>query len=218
MSKRFYWKKIRPILLSIFMCCIFFLILMAITSNRNGDLTIYVDRTSITKSLSLSESRTLSDPKGKMYGPSLSGAWDTSEDYIPSDVYLLDGNNSGSNYIAYTFYVYNSGIETLDYYMRFEIENTSKHLDEVVRVRFYVNDVLTTYAKKSNITDEPETGTTAFESDRIITSHTITDFEPNEVTKYSIVLWVAGEDAECTNEKIGGSITLSMGFSVLGIV
>ena len=218
MSKRFYWKKMRPILLSIFACCVFFLILMAITSNRNGNLTIFVDRSSITKSLSLSESSTLSDPKGKIYGPSLNGAWDTSEDYIPSDVYLLDGNNSGTNYLAYTFYVFNSGIEKLDYSMKFELENTSKNLDETIRIRFYVNDVLTTYAKKSNITDEAETGTTAFESDNIITSHTITDFEPNEVTKYSIVLWVEGEDIDCTNDKIGGSITLSMAFSVLGII
>lgn len=191
---------------------------MAITSNRNGNLTIYVDRTSVTKSLSLSESKTLSNPQGKIYAPSLEGAWDTSEDYIPSDVYLFDGNNSGTNYLAYTFYVYNSGIESLDYSMNFKVDSSSKKLDEVIRVRLYVNDVLTTYAKKSNITDEPETGTVAFESDNVITSHTITDFEPNEVTKYSIVLWVAGEDMECTNDKIGGSVTLSMAFSVLGIV
>lgn len=218
MSKRFYWKKIRPILLSIFICCVFFLILMAVASNRNGNLTIFVDRSSVTKSLSLSESSTLSNPQGKMYGPSIDNAWDTSEDYIPSDVYLLDGNNSGKNYIAYTFYVYNSGIENLDYSMIFEIENTSKKLDEAIRVRLYVNNVLTTYAKVNSDSGEAESGTVAFESDNIITSHTITDFAPNEVTKYSIVLWVEGEDVDCTNDKIGGSITLSMAFSVLGVL
>lgn len=218
MSKRFYWKKIRPILISIFVCSVFFLILMAVASNRNGNLTIFVDRSSVTKSLSLSESRTLSNPKGKMYGPSISNAWDTGEDYIPNDVYLLDGNNSGDNYLAYTFYVFNSGIENLDYSMKFEIENKSKKLDEAIRIRFYVNDVLTTYAKKNSLTGEAENGTVAFESDKVITSHTITDFAPNQVTKYSIVLWVEGEDIDCTNDKIGGSITLSMAFSVLGIM
>ena len=30
--------------------------------------------------------------------------------------------------------------------------------------------------------------------------------------------WVESDDPDCTNDKIGGSITLSMGFSVLGIV
>lgn len=192
--------------------------LMAFTSNHNGNLTIYVDRTSVTKSLSISESSNLSDPVGKIFGPSLDNAWDTTEDYIPSDIYFLDGNNSSKNYIAYTFYIFNSGVEALDYSMKFKIESVSKELDDVVRIRFYVNDELTTYAKKSTITGEAETGTTAFESDNIITSHTITDFEPNEVTKYTVVLWVEGEDFECTNEKIGGSITLSMAFSVLDVV
>ena len=88
---------------------------MAFTSNHNGSLTIYVDRTSVTKSLSISESKTLSNPQGKIYGPSLIDAWDTNDEYIPSDVYFLDGDNSGKNYIAYTFYVFNSGVESLDY-------------------------------------------------------------------------------------------------------
>ena len=228
MSKRFYWKKLRPIVISVVVCCIFFLILMAITSNRNGDLTIYVDRSSVTKSLSLSESSTLSNPKGKIYGPSLSNAWDTrmceeEEDptavsCVPTNTYLLDGNNSGKHYISYTFYVFNSGIENLDYSMSFNIENTSKNLDEVVRVNLYVNNSLTTYAKKSNISGEAELGTTAFESNDVIVSGTVTDLEPNEAVKYTIVLWVDGYDEECKNDKIGGSITLSMRFSVLGIV
>ena len=228
MSKRFYWKKLRPIIISVVTCCAFFFILMAITSNRNGDLTIYVDRTSVTKSLSLSESSTLSNPKGKIYGPSLSEAWDTrmceeEEDpstvsCVPTDTYLLDGNNSGKHYISYTFYVFNSGIENLDYSMSLNIENTSKNLDDAIRINLYVNNALTTYAKKSNVTGEAELGTTAFESGDVIVSNTVTDVEPNEAIKYTIVVWVDGYDNECTNDKIGGSITLSMKFSVLGIV
>ena len=63
--------------------------------------------------------------------------------WLPDDIDTeATGAHNGDNYIAYTFYVYNSGIETLDYSMKFEIENTSKNLDEVVRVRFYVNDVM----------------------------------------------------------------------------
>ena len=218
MSKRFYWKKIRPILLTVVICCTFFLILMAITSNKQGNLTIFVDRSSATKSLSLSETSLLTDPKGKIYGPSIGNAWDTLESNIPEDVYLLDGNNSGESYIAYTFYLYNSGIETLDYTMSFNIENTSKNLDEAVRVRLYINDVPTTYAKKNSITNEAEIGTNAFESNSVITSQTVTNFEPNKVTKYSIVIWVESDDVDCTNDKIGGSLTLSMSFSIVGIM
>lgn len=218
MSKRYYWKKIRPILLSVAICSMFFLIMMAITSNRNGNLTIFVDRASVTKCLSLSESKSLSNPKGKLYGPAINEAWDTTEDYLPKYADLIDGNNSGTNYIAYTFYLYNSGIEKLDYSMKFEIENTSNNLDEAIRVRLYTNDSLTTYAKKNSISGEAENGTTSFESDKYIVRNTVTDFEPGQYTKYTIMIWVESYDADCTNDKIGGSITLSMSFSVLGIV
>lgn len=218
MSRRFYWKKIRPILLTVVICCTFFLILMAITSNKQGNLTVFVDRSSVTKSLSLSESRLLTNPQGKLYGPSLDEAWDTVEGSIPDDLYLMDGNNSSDVYIAYTFYLYNSGIENLDYTMSFNIENTSKALDEAIRIRLYVNDSLVTYAKKNSVTGEAEIGTTAFENDSLVVSQTVSEFAPNQVTKYSIVIWVESDDVDCTNDKIGGAITLSMAFSVLGIV
>ena len=218
MSKRYYWKKIRPILLSVIICSMFFLIIMAITSNRTGNLTIFVDRSSITKCLSLSESKSLNNPQGKLYGPSINKAWDSTEDMLPKYADLLDGNNSGTNYIAYTFYLFNSGIENLDYSMKFEIENTSNHLDEAIRVRLYTNDVLTTYAKTNSVSGEPENGTIPFESDKFIVTNTTTDFEPGEYTKYTIIIWVESDDPDCTNDKIGGSITLSMAFSVLGIV
>jgi hypothetical protein len=196
----------------------FFLIIMAITSNRTGNLTIFVDRSSVTKCLSLSESKSLSNPKGKLYGPSIDEAWDTTEDKLPKYADLIDGNSSGTNYIAYTFYLFNSGIEELDYSMKFEIENTSNNLDEAIRVRLYTNDVLTTYAKKNSISGQAESGTTAFESDKYILTNTVTDFKPEQYTKYTIVIWVESYDPDCTNDKIGGSITLSISFSVLGIV
>lgn len=218
MSKRYYWKKFRPILLSVTICCMFFLLMIGITSNRTGNLTIFVDRTSVTKCLSLSESKTLSKPQGKLYGPAINNAWDTTEDYLPKYVDLIDGNSSGTNYIAYTFYLFNSGIEELDYTMKFEIENTSNHLDEAIRVRLYTNDSLVTYAKKNSLTGEAESGTTAFESNKYIVTNTVTDFKPEQYTKYTIMVWVESDDLDCTNDKIGGSITLSMSFSVLGVL
>lgn len=218
MSKRYYWKKIRPILLSVIICCLFFLIIIGITTSRSGNLTIFVDRSSATKCLSLSESKSLNNPKGKLYGPAINNAWDIKEDNLPKYSDLIDGDSSGTNYIAYTFYLFNSGIEKLDYTMKFEIENTSNHLDEAIRVRLYTNDSLATYAKKNSSTGEAENGTKAFESDKYIVTETITDFEPDAYTKYTIVIWVDTDDVDCTNDKIGGSITLSMSFSVLGIV
>jgi hypothetical protein len=191
---------------------------MGITINRTGNLTIFVDRSSVTKCLSLSETKTLSNPKGKLYGPSITKAWDTTEENLPKYVDLIDGNNSGDNYIAYTFYLFNSGIENLDYSMKLEIENKSNNLDEAIRIRLYTNDQLVTYAKKNANTGEAEPSTTAFESDKYVVTNTITDFAPEEYTKYTIMMWVESEDPDCTNDKIGGGITMSISFSVLGVL
>ena len=160
MSKRFYWKKIKPILLSVVICSIFFLVLIAITSNRTGNMTIFVDRSSVTKSLSLSESSGGDDWKGKLEAPVINNAWDFDGRSIPEDLNMKDGNNSGENYIAYTFFVKNSGVEKLDYSMNFKIDNQSKDLAKAIRVKLYVGDEATTYAFKDSENPEIDNETT----------------------------------------------------------
>ena len=222
MSKRFYWKKIRPILLTVVLCSIFFLILMAITSNRNGNLTIYVDRTSVNKSLSLSESSKLTNAVGKLVGPSMVDANDAKGTLIPEDLYLKDGNNSATtkdgSYLAYTFYVFNSGSQTLDYEMKFNLENQSKNLDEALRIKLYINDEIpVTYSKRvSGVSEFDDSLTSDFESSKIIASNTVTNLEPGQSTRYTILIWIEQDDMHCNNDKLGGSVTLSMSFSVLG--
>ena len=206
-----------------------FLLMLAITSNRNGNMTIYVDNTKATRTLSLSESATLSNPTGKLNAPGLVNAWDEVVDNIPSYADLLDGNTSVNdgkpdnpdaldrtkkNYVAYTFYLFNSGSETLNYTMSFDIDNVEKDLDSTIRVRIYEDGQETTYAKlKSN--GEPEDRTTPFTDDDVILFKEYKDFKVDQVRKYSIVIWIDAEDKDTTNEKIGGALSLSMHFKVV---
>ena len=191
-------------------------------------MTIYVDNTTATKTLSLSESGTLSNPTGKLKAPGLVNAWDEIVDNIPSYSDLIDGDSSINegkpdnpdaarntrNYVAYTFYLYNSGSEKLNYTMSFDIEYVEKELDSTIRVRLYEDGELTTYAKaKSN--GQAEERTVAFSDENTIVSKEYKDFEVNQVRKYSIVIWIDAEDSDTTNEKIGGSLVLSMRFSVV---
>ena len=192
-------------------------------------MTIYVDNTSATKTLSLSESITLSNPTGKLEGPALVNAWDEVSDNIPSYSDLLDGDTSindgkpenpdaeirtTKNYIAYTFYLFNSGREKLDYTMSFDIEYAEKELDSTIRVRMYEDGQETTYAKVDK-NGNPIERTTAFAEDDVIVYKEYKDFEVNQVRKYSIVIWIDAQDEDTTNEKIGGSLVLSMRFSVI---
>lgn len=191
-------------------------------------MTIYVDNTTATKTLSLSESVTLSNPTGKLNAPGLVNAWDEIVDNIPSYSDLIDGDSSVNegkpdnpdeqrdtkNYVAYTFYLYNSGSEKLNYTMSFDIEYVEKDLDASIRVRLYEDGELTTYAKEKD-NGQPEERTVAFSGEDVIVSKEYKDFEVNQVRKYSIVIWIDAEDSDTTNEKIGGSLVLSMRFSVV---
>lgn len=55
-----------------------------------------------------------------------------------------------------------------------------------------------------------------FESDEVITSGIQTEVEPMEVHKYTVVIWLEGDDPDCTNEKIGGYAGIDMKFQLVG--
>lgn len=55
-----------------------------------------------------------------------------------------------------------------------------------------------------------EPGTTAFESDRVVCSYHEENFLVGNVDKYTVVIWMEGDDPECVDKIIGGSVQFSM--------
>ncbi len=51
-----------------------------------------------------------------------------------------------------------------------------------------------------------------FESESIVTSGTVENVEPGKVHKYTVVLWLEGDDPDCTDEIIGGHLGLEFNF------
>lgn len=131
--------------------------------------------------------------------------------WLPDNLEDEDGSHNGDNYLAYTFYIENTGDKTVDYYDEIIIDEVIKKLDEAIRVRVYFDGVDTTYAKESSLGKE-EDGTTKFKSNKIIRSEHISNFKPNEVHKYTIVMWLEGSDPECTDNILGGEIKVHMEF------
>ena len=54
-----------------------------------------------------------------------------------------------------------------------------------------------------------------FESDAVVTSGRKTNVHPGEIHKYTVVLWLEGDDPDCTNELIGGHIGFEMNFTLV---
>ena len=54
-----------------------------------------------------------------------------------------------------------------------------------------------------------------FESDTVVTSGMVENTVPGEVHKYTVVLWLEGDDPDCTDELIGGHMGLEFNFEAL---
>jgi hypothetical protein len=57
----------------------------------------------------------------------------------------------------------------------------------------------------------------SFEDDIIVASGRQTEVDPSDVHKYTVVLWLEGDDPDCTNELIGGHIGLEMNFKLIKV-
>ena len=134
---------------------------------------------------------------------------------IPDNVDMVNGSHNGENYIAYTFYLINSGDDTISYEGKLNIDSTSKGIDEAIRVAVYINGEKTVYGKtkssgagkESDCDKEFATATKVMETFK-------EGFSPNSKDKYTIVVWLEGNDPDCVDDIIGGTIKLSMDFDI----
>lgn len=135
-----------------------------------------------------------------------------SERWLPNNLNDFEGSNNGENYLSYSFYIENMGEEVTDYYAYVEISDVIKNVDEAIRLRVYYDGVPITYAKLGS-NGNPEVGTEPFYSDEIIMTQHIEDFMPGDIHKYTIVLWLEGNDLECNDNIIGGEFKARMVFN-----
>ncbi len=150
------------------------------------------------------------------------------EEWLPEDI---DGNYIGSHngdanddgkidYIAYTFYLQNTGKETAKYNAAIDVLSSDLGADEAIRVKVYRNGEAVTYGKK------PVKGTENnqyakfgidkfFVKDNKVMDMNISGFKPGTTDKYTVVVWLEGWDPECVDEIMGGEVKLSMTFHII---
>ena len=74
----------------------------------------------------------------------------------------------------------------------------------------YLNGDKKVYAKKNAYTNEPEKDTIPFYSKKQAVLEERKDFKPNDVDKYTIVIWLEGDDPDCIDNILGGEIKMHM--------
>ena len=146
----------------------------------------------------------------KMVVDSLEYMDNITESWLPNDIDDIEGPHNGNNYMAYTFFVKNVGSETTEYRTTIDIVSVIKNVDEAIRVAVYKNGNKTVYAKRRPDTFEPEVGTVPFYKVDQVMNELHEEFKPGDVDKYTVVVWLEGEDIECIDSILGGEMKMIM--------
>lgn len=189
----------------------------AVFAQKVGNFTVNVPKESKGYNITLSESPEFDECYNKLFADPIEEMDNTTEIYIPDDVDSDEyyGSHNGFYYLAYTFYVKNMSETAINYNVSIDIEEIIKDADEAIRVKVYHNGVPTVYAKAQKDSIEPEPNTTPFYSSKQVMCVERNDFMKGEVDKYTVVIWLEGNDPQCTDEIKGGKLKFTMNFSIL---
>ncbi len=203
--------RILGALLGIIITLLFILYIIAVLYKRTGSFTVSVDKYDMTTyGLTLSESREMTYKTSHLNAGIVEDITNITEAWLPDNVDMIDGEHNGDNHIAYTFYAQNAGEVTLSYEYALKIANITHSLDEALRVRLYIDGEPTVYAKTASNGSGAEPGTTEFYSATEVARGRIDTFKPGDKTKYTVVIWIEGNDPDCVDWLIGGKVQLSM--------
>ena len=209
-------KKVLGTLLACLVALTTILYITAALYKNTGSFTVGVDKVDLTKyGISLSETEDMTFATSHLNAKINENITNISEEDLPVTLDKIDGNNCGDNYIAYTFYVKNSGEIDVSYEYEITISNISKGIDEAVRVRLYTNGEYVNYAKTASDGSGAEPGTTEFYSSGIVTKGRVDSFLPNEMIRYTVVVWLEGNDPDCVDRVIDGLAKFEMNFKVV---
>lgn len=148
----------------------------------------------------------------KLFAETVNDMDNITYEWLPKDINSASngGSHNGDNYIAYTFYLENEGSVPVNYWYTIIVDDAIKGVDEAIRVIVYLNDEETIYAKKSKDTGEPEKDTESFYKDDVVVLKSRNDFNVGDIDKFTIVIYIEGEDPDCLNDIIGGEVKMHM--------
>lgn len=211
-ERRKKFQKITKIVLLIcFLLLILTFVILSIVYN-GGRFTVTLDPNfALQTGIVIYDDHEYKEAKGRLYAESLDFMDNISINWIPKDINKeKDGSHNGKNYIAYTFYVENTGDEVQSYWYSVVIDDVIKNVDDAVRIMVFKNDEKKVYAKVSSYTKQAEKDTELFYSNDIAVLEERKEFKPNDIDKFTIVVWLEGDDPDCVDAIIGGEIKMHM--------
>jgi len=215
----------RVVKISLLILLLFLIILYIILEiiYHEGRFTVTLDSNrDLESGLAIFDSLNNSQGKRRLYATPIKFMDNISYRWLPGDVDTeSDGAHNGENFIAYSFYVENQGKEAVSYWYEIVVDDVIKNVDEAIRIRIYRNGKDVTYAKRASMGGQPEhlgdlstPLTTPFKSikdaENVIISEQVKDFKPLDLDRYTVVVWLEGDDPDCNDPLIGGELKMHM--------
>lgn len=186
------------------------LFIFAFMQEKMGNFTINLNRLELyRKGISIADNGDFDGATARLTASTVEDATNISIDDLPEDIDDLDGSHNGKNYMAYTYYVRNAGKEDLGYKASITLDSCAKGAEKAVRVAVWRNGERVVYAAPATDGGE-ENGCKNFKSDDVVCTYTEKKFLVGNVDRYTIVIWMEGDDPECVDSIIGGSVEFSM--------
>lgn len=177
-----------------------------------GNFTINLNRLELfRRGVAIADNSQFEGATARLTAEAVSDGTNIAADDLPNNLDEIDGSHNGKNYVAYTFYIRNAGKEDLSYNAKLKIASASKGVEKAARVRVYRNGEPTTYAAPA-ANGGNEAGCENFESDEVVCHLANGTFKVGYVDKYTVVIWLDGDDPECIDNIIGGAVEFAMDF------
>ena len=208
--------RVLPIAMSIAVVTLALVYTITTMYTKFGSFTVTVNKyDNVAHALTLSETPDFKDMTSRLNAASSQEITNISVNTLPLDLDNINGSHNGDNYMAYTFYCRNAGTAPVTYEYELYIANMTLEIEDAVRIRLYVNGDYEDYAKTRNDGQGAEPGTTEFLTEETILRKEL-HLTPGEYTKFTIVVWLEGDDPECVDTILGGVFKIDMNMSVLG--
>lgn len=231
------WRKIVPAVIGVLMAVVVLMYVASLLFMKNGSFTVSVkDYEDKRYSLTLCESPDFKRKTSRLTVKAVENANNISVADLPTNLNDVDGSHNGENYLAYTFYLQNSGTETCAYSYKITISRATLGIDGAVRVRVYFNPDYyraatgeTHYSNAFKDYAKPVTGgggkaetdiygnvLEKFVNDTTVLENEMAEFAPNDIAKITVVIWLEGDDSDCNDDALGGQFKADMAFEVKG--
>ena len=201
--------KLALLIIALFLMIIYFLLRLFY---EGGAFTITLDEELARRSgLVMYEKLTEKNEKKILKVDELEFVDNISINWLPENIDEEgEGTHNGPNYIAYTFYIENKGADTINYWYKIVVDDVIKDVDKAIRVMVFRNGEKTVYAKANERTGAQEIGTVQFKDNLTVVEKQRTEFKVGDIDKFTIVIWVEGDDPDCVDALIGGMMKMHM--------